>query len=259
MSLEIVKDILIKYWPMFLRGAGITLFLAVVGTTVGFIIGLVIGVIRTIPLPEIGPKRVFLKIVNGILAAYIEFFRGTPMMVQAMFFFYGVAGVFGVQLNKLFAGTFIISINTGAYMAEIVRGGIVSVDPGQYEAAEALGMNHYQTMINVMLPQVIRNILPATGNEFVVNIKDSSVLNVISVTELFFQTRSVSGSTFRFAEAYFITCMIYFVMTFTVTKILRSIEGKMDGPKNYNIIGNQMQVERPEDLVRKQDDHWHGN
>ena len=85
------------------------------------------------------------------------------------------------------------------------------------------------------------------------------MINVISVTELFFQTRSVSGSTFRFAEAYFITCMIYFVMTFTVTKILRSIEGKMDVPKNYNIIGNQMQVERPEDLVRKQDDHWHGN
>ena len=259
MSLEVVKKILINYWPMFVRGAGITLLISIVGTIIGSIIGLGIGVVRTIPSPDKGPKRTILKIINGILAAYIEFFRGTPMMVQAMFIFYGVAGAFGVQLNRLFAAIFIVSINTGAYMAEIVRGGIVSIDTGQYEAAEALGMNHYQTMMNVMLPQVIRNILPATGNEFVVNIKDTSVLNVISVTELFFNTRSIAGGTFKFAEVYFITCIIYFIMTFTITKILRSFERKLEGPKNYNIIGNQMQVERPEDIVKKADDHWHGN
>lgn len=259
MSLESLKGILITYWPMFVRGAGVTLLISIIGTIVGSIIGLGIGVVRTIPVPDKGPKRVILKIINWILAAYIEFFRGTPMMVQAMFIFYGVAGVFGIQLNRLMAAIFIVSINTGAYMAEIVRGGIVSIDSGQYEAAEALGMNHFQTMMNVMLPQVIRNILPATGNEFVVNIKDTSVLNVISVTELFFNTRSIAGTTFKFTEAYFITSIIYFIMTFTVTKILRSFERKLEGPKNYNIIGNQMQVERPEDIVRKDDDHWHGN
>ncbi|MDR7869523.1 MAG: amino acid ABC transporter permease [Tissierellaceae bacterium] len=258
MSLDAVKGILVTYWPMFLRGAGITLYISILGTIIGSIIGLAIGVVRTIPMPERGPKRLLLKIINGLLAGYIEFFRGTPMMVQSMFIFYGVAGVFGVQLNRLFAAIFIVSINTGAYMAEIVRGGIVSIDPGQYEAAEALGMNHYQTMINVMLPQVIRNILPATGNEFVVNIKDTSVLNVISVTELFFNTRSIAGTTFKFAETYFITCIIYFIMTFTITRILRSFERRLDGPKNYNIIGNQMQVERPEDIVRKTGDHWQG-
>lgn len=258
MNFEIVKKILVDNWPMFLRGAGVTLYISIIGTILGTAIGLLIGIVRTIPIPEKGAKRVILKTTNGILSAYIEFFRGTPMMVQSMFIYYGVAGAFGVQLNRILAAIFIVSINTGAYMAEIVRGGIVSIDSGQYEAAEALGMNHVQTMMNVMLPQVIRNILPATGNEFVVNIKDTSVLNVISVTELFFQTKTIAGNTFRFAEPYFITCIIYFIMTFTVTRILRSFERKLDGPKNYNIIGNQMQVERPEDIVRKSDDHWHG-
>ncbi len=259
MSLEMINKIIIQYWPMFLRGAGITLLIAIVGTIVGSIIGLAIGVVRTIPIPERGLKKTILKIVNWILTAYIEFFRGTPMMVQAMFIYYGVAGVFGVQLNRLLAGMFIISINTGAYMAEIVRGGIVSIDNGQYEAAEALGMNHVQTMMNVMLPQAIRNILPATGNEFVINIKDSSVLNVISVTELFFQTKSVAGNTFKFAEPYFITCIVYFIMTFTITRILKSFERRLDGPKNYNMVGNQMQVKGPEDIVSEVDDHWYGN
>lgn len=259
MSLEVIRRIIVQYWPMFLRGAGVTLLISIIGTIVGSIIGLLIGVVRTIPMPEKGFKRLGQKFINWLLAVYIEFFRGTPMMVQAMFIYFGVAGAFGIQLNRIYAGIFIVSINTGAYMAEIVRGGIVSIDSGQYEAAEALGMNHFQTMTNVMLPQVVRNILPATGNEFVVNIKDTSVLNVISVTELFFQTKTIAGNTFRFAEPYFVTSIVYLIMTYTVTKILRAFEKRLDGPVNYNIIGNQMQVERPEDVVRKDDDHWHGN
>ncbi|MDZ5010467.1 ABC transporter permease subunit, partial [Clostridium perfringens] len=142
-------------------------------------------------------------------------------------------------------------INTGAYMSEIVRGGIVSVDKGQFEAAQAIGMTHSQTMINVVLPQVIRNILPATGNEFVINIKDTSVLNVISVSELFFQTKSIAGINFRYFESFYVSCIIYFVMTFTITRILRAIERKIDGPDNYIMAGNQMQVETPENILRK--------
>ena len=114
-------------------------------------------------------------------------------------------------------------------MAEIVRGGIVSIDKGQFEAAHAIGMNHIQTMWNVVLPQVIRNILPATGNQFVINIKDTSVLNVISVTELYFVTKSISGNNFRYFESFFVACMIYFVMTFIVTRILLYIEKRLDG------------------------------
>ncbi len=242
LSLDWIIKIVQEYWPMFLRGAGITLYLAIIGTIVGTTIGLVIGVVRTIPLPERGFKRVLLKVINGLLAAYIEIFRGTPMIVQAMIIFYGLPSVLGIQVDKLPCGLFIVSINTGAYMSEIVRGGIISIDKGQFEAASALGMNHLKTMRHVVIPQVIRNILPATGNEFVINIKDTSVLNVIGVSELFFQAKSVAGNNFRFYESFLVACVLYFIMTFTITRILRYLEKRLDGPENYNISGNQMQV-----------------
>lgn len=251
MSFEWVVKILSNNWPMFVRGAGVTLLISIIGTILGSIIGLLIGVIRTIPMPERGAKRVLLKATNYILSIYIEFFRGTPMIVQAMVIFYGSAQAFGLDMNRLVAAIFIVSINTGAYMSEIVRGGIVSIDKGQFEAAHAIGMNHIQTMTNVVLPQVIRNILPATGNEFVINIKDTSVLNVISVTELYFQTKSIAGNNFRYFESFFVACILYFIMTFTVTRILRFIERKLDGPENFIMIGNQMQVETPEDRLRR--------
>jgi putative lysine transport system permease protein len=241
MSLEWVVTIISENWPMFLRGAGLTLLIALIGTVLGAIIGLLAGVIRTIPVPERGAKKVFLKVINAILSIYIEFFRGTPMIVQAMVIYYGSALAFGIDMNVFVAAIIVVSINTGAYMAEIVRGGIVSIDKGQFEAAHAIGMTHVQTMWNVVLPQVIRNILPATGNQFVINIKDTSVLNVISVTELYFVTKSISGNNFRYFESFFVACMIYFVMTFIVTRILLYIEKKLDGSDNYTMIENDIQ------------------
>ena len=243
MSLEWVITIISENWPMFLRGAGLTLLIALIGTVLGAIIGLLAGVIRTIPVPERGAKKVLLKVINAILSIYIEFFRGTPMIVQAMVIYYGSALAFGIDMNVFVAAFIVVSINTGAYMAEIVRGGIVSIDKGQFEAAHAIGMNHVQTMWNVVLPQVIRNILPATGNQFVINIKDTSVLNVISVTELYFVTKSISGNNFRYFESFFVACMIYFVMTFIVTRILLYLEKKLDGSDNYTMIGNETQLE----------------
>lgn len=251
MSLHWVIKIVTDNWPMFLRGAGMTLLISMVGTIIGFFIGLLVGVVRTIPLGERGAKKYLLKLINILLSVYIEVFRGTPMIVQAMVIYYGSALAFGMDMNRLFAAIFIVSINTGAYMSEIIRGGIVSIDKGQFEAAEAIGMNHFQTMFNVVLPQAIRNILPATGNEFVINIKDTSVLNVISVSELFFQTKSVSGNNFRYFESFFVACILYFIMTFTVTRILRYIEKKIDGPENYIMYANQMQVETPENTLTR--------
>jgi len=251
MSFEWVMKIISNNGPMFIRGAIVTLQISMIGTVLGSIIGLLIGVIRTIPMPERKVKRLMLKIINFILSVYIEFFRGTPMIVQAMVIYYGSALAFGINMNRIVAAIFIVSINTGAYMAEIVRGGIVSIDRGQFEAAQAVGMNHVQTMFTVVLPQVVRNILPATGNEFVINIKDTSVLNVISVTELYFQTKSIAGNNFRYFESFFVACIIYFIMTFTVTRILRFIEKKLDGPDNYIMIGNQMQVQTPESMIKK--------
>ncbi|HHT95073.1 MAG TPA: amino acid ABC transporter permease [Clostridiaceae bacterium] len=237
---------------MFLRGAGVTLLISTIGTIIGFLIGLLIGIIRTFPMPEKGIKKSAIKIINTILSMYVEVFRGTPMIVQAMVIYYGSKQAFDIDMSPLFAGIFIVSINTGAYMAEIVRGGIVSIDKGQFEAAYAVGMSHNQTMINVVLPQAIRNILPATGNEFVINIKDTSVLNVIAVTELFFQTKSVAGINYKYFETFFIASAIYFVMTYTVTRILRYIERKIDGPENYILYANQMQVQTPEDALHRQ-------
>lgn len=230
------------YWSMFLYGIGITLLISLSGTIFGFVIGLFIGIIRTIPADSKDSviKKVLLKIINFILVAYIEVFRGTPMMVQAIVIFYGIPIIFpGTFLPVLGAGIFIISINTGAYLAEIVRGGILAIDKGQFEAAHTLGMTHTQTMLNIILPQAIRNILPALGNEFVINIKDSSVLNVIGVTEFYFESKSIAGIGFRFFEVFFVTCLGYFICTFTVTRILRLLEKKLDGPANFTIHGSQ--------------------
>ena len=151
------------YAPLLLRGAGVTLLLALSGTLVGFLIGLGVGVVRSIPCrrEDGAVKYVLLKIVRGILSIYIEVFRSTPMIVQAMVIYYGIAQLFALTLNQLLAGFLIVSVNTGAYLAEIVRGGIQSVDPGQREAAQAIGMTHTQTMLHVVLPQAIRNVLPA--------------------------------------------------------------------------------------------------
>lgn len=235
-----VSAIVSNYGQMFLSGAGTTMLIAITGTIIGFLIGLIVAVVRTIPvLPQDNKaKKVILKIANAIMAIYIEVFRGTPMMVQAMIVYYGLMEAFKIDLDPLTAGILIVSINTGAYMSEIVRGGIESIDQGQFDAAHAIGMTHWQTMTNVILPQAIRNILPATGNEFVINIKDTSVLNVISVTELFFATKTVKGIALRTFETFFVAGVIYLVLTFTVTRILRFIEKKMDGDDTYTIMAS---------------------
>ena len=230
-----------QYGPLFLRGTGTTLLIAVTGTILGFLIGLLVAIARTI---QLGPKasawkRVPVKILHAVLGVYIEVFRGTPMIVQSMVIYYGALQYLGLDMPRLVAAIFIVSINTGAYMAEIIRGGIISIDKGQTEAAHSIGLTHWQTMVSVVLPQAIRNIMPSIGNEFVVNIKDSSVLNVISVTELFFQAKSATGAYFRYFETYFIIALIYLTLTFSITRILRLIETKMDGPENYVIHGSQ--------------------
>lgn len=234
MSFETIISILQNNWPMFLRGAYITLAIAVISTIIGAFIGFFIGVMHTIPTAKRSVKSVILKVFNFILSVYVEVFRGTPMMVQAMVVFY-VLYAYGIELDRFIAALVVVGLNTGAYMAEIVRGGIVSIDKGQYEAAQAIGMNHFQTMVFVVLPQVARNILPATGNQLVMNIKDTSVLSVISVTELFFQTKSIAGANFKYAESFAIACLIYLIMTFIATRLLRLMEKKLDGPDSYKV------------------------
>ena len=236
-----VAFLLDKYGMVFLRGTGTTLLIALTGTVFGFIIGLLVAIARTIELRDRAPRwrKGLMSFVKGLLAAYIEVFRGTPMMVQAMVIYYGGMQYLHIDMPVMVSAILIVSINTGAYMAEIIRGGIISVDKGQVEAAKSIGMTHWQTMCSIVLPQAVRNIMPSIGNEFVVNIKDSSVLNVISVSELFFMSKSAAGTYYRYFEVFFITSLIYLALTFSITRLLRFIEKKMDGNSSYTICGSQ--------------------
>lgn len=231
-----VIKIIERYWQQLLLGVGNTLLIALVSTVVGLVIGILVGIIRTIPRAKSIFGRILQKIVDFILSAYIEIFRGTPMMVQSMVIYWGYAFMTGGNTLPLIpAALFIVSINTGAYIAEIVRGGIISIDKGQFEGASAVGMTHWQTMVNVVIPQVIRNILPAVGNEFVINIKDTSVLNVIGIVELYYQAEVIAKATWETFPVYAIICLLYFIMTFTITRLLRLFEKLLDGKENYDL------------------------
>ena len=229
--------ILQQYGVSFLRGAGVTMIIALVGTLIGCIIGFAVGIVQTIPVGKHDnpAKRAFLWLVKLILNIYVEVFRGTPMMVQAMFIYFGSAAVFNINMSMWFAAFFIVSINTGAYMAETVRGGILSIDPGQTEGAKAIGMTHVQTMVNVILPQALRNIMPQIGNNLIINIKDTCVLSVIGTVELFYTTKGVAGAFYTYFEAFTVAMVMYFVLTFTCSRILRYWEKRMDGPEAYDL------------------------
>ncbi|MDD2957106.1 MAG: amino acid ABC transporter permease [Lachnospiraceae bacterium] len=221
----------------FVRGAGISLILALIGTLIGCIIGFAVGIVQTIPIAKKDHpvKKILLHILKFILNAYVEIFRGTPMMAQAMLIFYGSTALFNIHMSTFFAAVFIVSINTGAYMAETVRGGILSIDTGQTEGAKAIGMTHFQTMLNVILPQALRNIMPQIGNNLIINIKDTCVLSIIGTVELFYAAKGTAGSYYTYFESFTIAMVIYFIMTFTCSRILRHFEGKLDGPDNFDL------------------------
>ena len=234
---ERILYLIAKYGPSYLEGAGNTLLIAVVSTAIGCVIGFGVGIVQTIPLSRDTPlvKRAVVRFFQVLLNIYVEVFRGTPMMVQAMFIYYGLGQLFHIFLDFMPAAFFVVSINTGAYMAETVRGGILSVDPGQTEGAKAIGMTHVQTMLYVILPQTLRNILPQIGNNLIINIKDTCVLSVISVVELFFVHNGVAGAMYTFFESSTITMVIYLTMTLICSRLLRWWERKLDGADNYDL------------------------
>lgn len=238
-----VLNIFIKYYPQLLTGVGNTVLIALTSTVAGLALGLLTGVVRTAPMSKNPILRALYKLLNAIIAIYVEIFRGTPMMVQSMVIYWGYAFATGGDTLPLIpSGILIVSINTGAYMAEIVRGGIISIDRGQFEGAMSIGMTHAQTMFKVIIPQVMRNILPSVSNEFVINIKDTSVLNVIGVTELYYFAGIIKRQNFQTFQTYLVICILYFILTFTITRLLRWVERKLDGNENYTIFGSQTDV-----------------
>ena len=237
--LERIIYLLQQYGISYLKGAGTTLLIAIVSTAIGCIIGFLVGIVQTIPVDkkkDSAAKRGLLGFVKILLRAYVEVFRGTPMIVQAVFIYYGMSQVFHIQLGMWESAFLIVSINTGAYMAESVRGGIISVDPGQMEGAKAIGMTHVQAMSNAILPQAFRNIMPQIGNNLIINIKDTSVLSVISIVDLFFVHKSVAGALYTYFESATIVMLIYLTMTLVTSRLLNFWEKKMDGDDNYELV-----------------------
>lgn len=231
-----VGYLIMEYKGVFLKGAGWTLALAVTGTIIGCIIGFIVGIVQTIELEANCnyAKRGLVKVVKAIVRIYVEVFRGTPMIVQAMVIYYGLSYL-GIQWGALTCGFIVVSINTGAYMAESVRGGINSVSTGQFEAGKVIGLSHFQIMFHVVLPQALKNIMPQIGNQLVTNLKDTSVLNVISVNELFFSGKMAASVYYKYFEVFIIIAAIYFVLNLIVTILLRFVEKLMAGKSDYSL------------------------
>ena len=232
------------HWDRYLAGIGNTLALAVVATVIGCVIGLLCGILNTIPYTKRDPiiKRFFLKLIRVVVRIYVEVFRGTPMVLQAVFIYYGLPFFTNEQVmfrgngGLWLAAIIVVSINTGAYMAETVRGGILSIDPGQTEGAKAIGMTHVQTMTSVILPQAIRNIIPQIGNNFIINIKDTSVMFIIGFVEFFATHRNIVGINLMYFPSAIIEMVGYLCMTLLASLLLRLVEKKMDGSDSYELV-----------------------
>ena len=230
-----------KYGSSYLAGIRSTLVLALVATAIGCVIGFFCGVLNTIPYGPNDPpvKKFFLKLIRAIVRVYVEVFRGTPMVLQAVFLYYGLPYFTdgNLRFDSVWAAAIlVVSINTGAYMAESVRGGIISVDPGQTEGAKAIGMTHVQTMVNVILPQALRNIMPQIGNNFIINVKDTSVMFIIGFPDFFAAHRAAVGASYLYFPSATVEMAGYLCMTLVASFLLRALEKKMDGASDYELV-----------------------
>ncbi|OAB44573.1 ABC transporter substrate-binding protein/permease [Paenibacillus glacialis] len=211
-----------EYRNYYIKGIGFTLLLSALGVLFGFIIGLFIAILRMTNI----------RIVKWLGTAYVEVLRGTPMLVQLMIIHYGVALTLGVNFSPLQSGIITLSINSSAYLAEIFRAGIQGVDRGQMEAARSLGMNRITAMRHIVLPQAFKAVLPAIGNEFITIIKESSIISVIGMADIMYQAGVVKNITYQGLSPFIIAAAIYFVLTFTLSKLLNALERKLSASDN---------------------------
>ncbi|WP_123042737.1 amino acid ABC transporter permease [Cohnella candidum] len=210
-------DIIYDYAPLFLRGTLLTIGISLLGILFGSILGLVIGI------GKMSPKRY----LNLPTSAYINFFRGTPLLVQVYIVHFGIIPPIYGSTNVIVAAIVALSLNSAAYTAEIYRAGIQSIDKGQREAAYSLGMTHRQAMRHIIIPQAIKRMIPAFGNEFIVLIKDSSIVSVIAAPELMYWGKVMQTQYYRIWEPYLTAAAIYFVLTYSLSKLLAYLERKV--------------------------------
>jgi len=221
---------LAKYWPYYLLGAKNTILLAIFAVVLGVLIGMILAIARVGKNP----------IPRFIATAYVEFIRGTPLLVQLFIIYYGLqaigirfpdipimSGILGINFADFMAGVITMGINSGAYVCEIFRAGIQSIDKGQTEAARSLGLSYPKTMLYIIIPQAIRNVLPTLGNEFVVVIKESSIVSIIGIADLMYKANTVRGNTFQPFEPLLVAAGVYFMLTFPLSKLLARIERRM--------------------------------
>lgn len=211
-----IVTIVKKYWKSIVSGTGITIIIACLGVLFGSILGLLISLMR------IGK----IKILQILAKTYIEILRGTPLLIQIFIIFYGLPSI-GIKLPPFIAGVMAIALNSGAYVAEVIRSGIMAVDHGQMEASRSLGVSYGKTMSKIIIPQAIKNILPALGNEFITIIKESSIISIIGVGDLMYTANTIKGNTYQPFIAYGIAAAVYFILTFSLSRILSYIEGKL--------------------------------
>lgn len=210
-------DIIAEYGPFFVKGTLLTIGLSLVSIVIGTIFGLLIGL----------GKMMQNKFLAMPFSWYITFFRGTPMMVQILLIHFAVVPTLLGQTNGILAAIITLSFNSAAYIAEIFRAGIQSIDKGQMEAARSLGMNHVQAMTNVILPQAFKRMIPPLGNEFVVLIKESSLASLIAAPELMYWGRAMQGQYYRVWEPYLTAAAIYLVLTLTLSFLLNRLERRL--------------------------------
>ncbi|MGM0942546.1 MAG: amino acid ABC transporter permease [Bacillota bacterium] len=208
----------IDFLPELVTGLYYTLLISVVGLAIGFILGGVFG------LGRIANN----KVIKGISTVYVEIIRGTPVLVQAIWIYFALPLIIGFEIESIIAGVIVIALNSGAYIAEIVRGAVQSIDRGQAEAGRSLGLNHSQTMRYIIWPQAFKRMIPPLGNQFIISIKDTSLLSVILVPELIFQGRLIAANHFNAVEIYTTVAVFYLAITLTLSFILRVIERRLD-------------------------------
>ena len=204
-----------------MTGVGTTMELALFTVLLGSLLGLVVAVFRKTPLLPL----------RWLMNAYVAFIRGTPLLVQVLMVVYGLPQL-GLKLPRMTLCVIALVINSGAYMAELIRAGLQSVEKGQEEAAESLGMNGYLKMRYIILPQAIKVTLPAMGNEFIAIIKESSVLYAVGVYELTYQANKLASVNYRYLETLIVAALIYFVLTYTMSKLLALVERRMRRSEN---------------------------
>lgn len=207
-------DIVIEYFPLFLKGTMWTILLSLFGILLGTVLGLFIGI----------GKMSSMKLIRLPFIWYINLFRGTPFFVQILLIHFGIMPIFMTPVNPIATGVVALSLNAAAYIAEIFRAGIQSIDRGQMEAARSLGMNHVQAMRHVILPQAFKRMIPPLGNEFIVLLKESSLLAIVAAPELMYWGRAAQGQYYRVWEPYLTVALIYLVLTLSLTYLLAYVE-----------------------------------